>query len=148
MTNKKGYKILPSYIRVIQGDGVDEKTLPKILKALTNSKWSIDNIAFGSGGGLLQNVTRDTLQFAYKCSNITVDGQDRPVFKDPITSPFKKSKSGRLSLFHGGFNTWKTVQSVGDNLVDDALYLIFESGSVFPSALPFNSIRGRAEEYL
>ncbi len=97
-TNEKGYKVLPRQIRVIQGDGIDEKTLPLILEGVTLEGWSVDNIAFGSGGGLIQNVTRDTLQFAYKCSNITINGEDRDVYKDPITDSGKASKKGKLRL--------------------------------------------------
>lgn len=93
--NDKGYYVLPKEIRVIQGDGVDERTIFVILNALRLNKISTDNIAFGSGGGLLQKMNRDTLQFAYKCSNITVGKTDHDVFKDPITSHNKSSKKGR-----------------------------------------------------
>lgn len=112
--NDQGYKLLPKYLRVIWGDGIDEKSLPKVLHAVVWNKWSADNIAFGSGGGLLQNVTRDTLKFAYKCSNITIEGRDRPVFKDPITDPGKASKSGR-------FDGLETVFKNGETRVNESL---------------------------
>ena len=56
--------------------------------------WSANNIAFGSGGGLLQKMNRDTQKCAFKCSLATVDNKDIDVFKDPITAPGKKSKKG------------------------------------------------------
>lgn len=37
--------------------------------------WSSDNIAFGSGGGLLQEVNKDTLKCVYKCSYAVVNGK-------------------------------------------------------------------------
>ena len=95
-TNKKGYRVLPDYLRVIQGDGIDIESMERILEYMADCGWSIDNIAFGSGGGLLQKVDRDTFKFAYKCSNITIDGIDYPVSKEPITDPGKNSKSGRF----------------------------------------------------
>ncbi len=48
--NKKGYKMLPECIRVIQGDGISYKTLGDIMEHMKNNKWSIDNLVFGSGG--------------------------------------------------------------------------------------------------
>ena len=60
--------------------------------------FSADNIAFGSGGGLLQKLNRDTLKFAFKCAAVVVDGQEREVFKNPVTDHGKRSKSGRMKL--------------------------------------------------
>lgn len=95
--NSLGYKTLPQQLRVIQGDGIDRTMLQIILDAMESAGWSADNIAFGSGGGLLQKFDRDTLKFAFKCSAVTVNGQDRDVYKDPITDPGKKSKRGRIN---------------------------------------------------
>lgn len=94
--NSKGYKVLDPHIRLIQGDGIDYVTMTLILRATREAGWSTDNIAFGSGGALLQKLNRDTNKFAFKCSNITKDGIDYPVFKDPITAKDKTSKSGRF----------------------------------------------------
>eukprot|EP00913_Durusdinium_trenchii_P024278 g22793.t1 len=57
-----------------------------------------DNIAFGSGGALLQKLNRDTFKCAFKCAEITINGESRDVFKDPITDKGKASKKGRLTL--------------------------------------------------
>merc|ERR1712066_256934 len=46
----------------------------------------------------LQKVNRDTFKCAFKCSEITVSGASREVFKDPITDKGKASKKGRLTL--------------------------------------------------
>lgn len=97
-TNEKGYKVLPPQIRMIQGDGIDRQMLGNIIENLLKHKWSIDNIAFGSGGGLLQQFNRDTLQFAFKCSWAKGHDYERDVYKDPVTSSAKKSKRGRLAL--------------------------------------------------
>ena len=94
--NDKGYRVLPPQLRVIQGDGINRKTLMLVVDELLSQGWSIDNIAFGSGGGLLRDFTRDTLKCAYKCSAITVDGVEREVYKDPITAPDKRSIRGRI----------------------------------------------------
>jgi nicotinamide phosphoribosyltransferase len=100
-TNAKGYRVLHPKVRVIQGDGIDIQMLGLILNAMEQAHWSADNIAFGSGGGLLQKVNRDTQRFAFKCSSVTVGDHERDVFKQPVTDHAKKSKSGRLKLVSG-----------------------------------------------
>ena len=100
-TNAKGYKVLNN-VRLIQGDGVNEHTIRTILGGFQAYGWSADNIAFGMGGALLQQVDRDTQKFAMKCSSITVNGEDRDVQKDPITDSGKKSKAGRVQLWKTG----------------------------------------------
>jgi nicotinamide phosphoribosyltransferase len=107
--NSKGYKMLPSYVRLIQGDGIDIDMLASICGHLALFGWSIDNVAFGSGGGLLQKVNRDTQKCAYKCSWVEVDGEARNVFKDPVSDKGKKSKQGRVCLVKDG-NSYKTMQ--------------------------------------
>jgi len=93
-----GHKILPDYIRLIQGDGVDYQTIPQILQRFKEEGFAAENITFGSGGSLLQKVNRDTFKVAFKCSEIIVNGESREVFKDPITDTGKASKKGRLTL--------------------------------------------------
>lgn len=71
MTNKKGFKELPPYLRIIQGDGICYEMLNKILGAMKQEGWSANNLAFGSGGALLQKLDRDTQKCAFKCSSMT-----------------------------------------------------------------------------
>ena len=74
ITNSKGYKELPPQIRIIQGDGIHYETVIEILEYLKQFGWSANNIAFGSGGGLLQKLNRDTLKVAFKAALAIVDG--------------------------------------------------------------------------
>lgn len=85
-----GHKLLPSCIRVIQGDGIDIRSLDTILTAMQEGGWAADNLAFGSGGALLQKLHRDTQKCAFKCSYALVNGQGMDVVKDPITDPGKR----------------------------------------------------------
>jgi nicotinamide phosphoribosyltransferase len=127
-TNEKGFKVLHPNVRVIQGDGVDYDSIGEILSVLKQHGWSADNIAFGMGGALLQKLDRDTQKFAFKCSAAAVDGEERDVFKQPITDSGKNSKRGRLKLVRtpeGGFVTL-TEGTVGL----DVLQTVFENGVV------------------
>ncbi len=99
--NSKGFRVLNN-VRLIQGDGVNENTIRTILGSFQAYGYSADNIAFGMGGALLQQVDRDTQKFAMKCSSIMVNGENRDVQKDPITDSGKKSKAGRVQLWKSG----------------------------------------------
>lgn len=105
--NSKGYKVL-NHVRVIQGDGVNEESILAILKIVMGAKYSITNLAFGMGGGLHQQVNRDTLGFAMKCSARNVNGQWYDVYKEPKTDMFKVSKKGRQALLKHHNGGWET----------------------------------------
>ena len=96
--NDKGFRVLPDYIRGIQGDGIDNDMLRLVLQAMMDAGWSADNMAFGSGGGLLMKHNRDSQNFAFKNSWAMVGGEERDVYKAPKTDPAKNSKRGRLVL--------------------------------------------------
>lgn len=140
IVNDKGYKVLDPHVRIIQGDGIDFEMLEAILGLMEKRQWSADNIAFGSGGGLLQKLNRDTLKFAFKCSSCTVDGKERDVYKDPVTDQGKWSKLGRLKLVRddGGFKTISEKES-GDDLLQE----VFLNGELFVNH-NFSEIRKRA----
>lgn len=129
-TNVKGYRVLNPKIRVIQGDGVNYWTIQDTLTAMNRAGWSADNITFGMGGALLQQLNRDTQQFAFKCSSITVNGEDHDVFKDPVEGHDKASKRGRLALRrkNGRWSTARVKRGVEDP--DDRLRLVFRDGEV------------------
>lgn len=127
--NMKQYKVLPSYVRLIQGDGVNEDSIREILHLITSYGYSASNIAFGSGGALLQKLDRDTQRFAYKTSEVVVDGVRVPVFKDPVTDPGKKSISGRLDLLKDN-GEFRTVQVDTPNKRTSQLVSVFENGNI------------------
>jgi len=146
--NSKGYKVLPSSVRVIQGDGITIESLPQILSNLLDRGWSADNIAFGMGGGLLQMVNRDTLKFAMKCSAAKVDGNWIDVYKDPITDPGKKSKRGKVTLYKSG-SEYETAVNRPTRWTDrgigwqDALDTVWCDGNLIKETT-FEQVRGLA----
>jgi nicotinamide phosphoribosyltransferase len=146
-TNAKGYRVLPSYIRVIQGDGVNMFTIQNMLYQLSKfSGWSADNIAFGMGGALLQQLNRDTQKFAFKCSAARIAGKWCPVYKDPVTDPSKNSKRGRLALLESQPGEFRTVEELEDNRLDDQdrLVTVFENGEILLDD-QLDAIRERAQ---
>ncbi len=123
--NAKNYKVLNEHIRIIQGDGIDFSMTNDILETLKNNGWSADNIAFGMGGALLQKLHRDTQKCAFKCSSVTVNNEERDVYKEPITDKGKNSKAGRLKLVirNGEYETVTEKEPGKNELVE-----IFRNG--------------------
>jgi nicotinamide phosphoribosyltransferase len=106
-TNSKGYKVL-NHVRLIQGDGVEYDSLREVCEHVKKHGFSIDNIAFGMGGGLLQKLDRDTQRFAYKVSSVKVGDEYRIVQKSPATDMTKASKGGLLILTKNAQGEYKT----------------------------------------
>jgi len=139
-TNSKGYRVLNN-VRVIQGDGINEDTIRSILEKITSMGLSADNVAFGMGGALLQQIDRDTQKFAMKCSAIQVNNQWRDVYKDPVTDAGKRSMKGRVTLFKdidGNYTSGPFVPGKSD-----ALQTVYENG-VITKRWTFGEIRERA----
>jgi nicotinamide phosphoribosyltransferase len=140
--NSKGYKVLDPHVRVIQGDGINRESIRDILRYLEQLGYSADNIAFGSGGALLQKFDRDTASFAFKTSSITINGNERDVYKNPVGSTSKRSKPGRLALRR--FMNW--CETVRERETDkDFLETVFRNG-VSVKQYGLEEIRKRAEE--
>lgn len=129
--NNKGFKVLNN-VRIIQGDGININSIKEILDNVVKNKWSVDNFAFGMGGGLLQQVNRDTLMFAMKCSAVKVDGEWVDVYKQPITDDNKVSKKGRLSLYEkdGNYITTQMEKRAWVGSAVEVLVPVFENGKV------------------
>ncbi len=114
VVNGKGYRVL-NHVRVIYGDGINRRSIRDILANLKINGYAADNIAFGMGGALLQQVNRDTQRMAMKTSAILLPDGWHEVYKAPATDPGKASKKGILSTFRsrltGEYLTLRTDQA-------------------------------------
>ena len=98
--NEKGYKVLDPHVGVIYGDAMNYDRIQDICARLEAKGFSIESMVFGLGSYGYQYQTRDTFGFAMKATNVTIDGEDRAIFKDPVTdSGLKKSLKGRIQVF-------------------------------------------------
>lgn len=133
--NSKGYNVL-NHVRIIQGDGVNIDMIRQILLEVVGMGFSVDNISFGMGGALLQQLDRDTLKFAFKCSYAKVDGEDVKVFKTPVTDPGKNSKKGKLDLY-GELGKVATTEGPASRSM---MEVVFENGKILKE-YSFDEIR-------
>jgi len=160
--NDKGFKVLHPNVRVIQGDGVNYESIKDILDMTVSEGFSVENIAFGMGGALLQKVDRDTQKFAFKCSHIVINGEDVDVRKNPVeidehgnrVASFKQSKAGRLKLMKRNLKDLPVeeqekffeyfTQQHSEDEIGDELITVFENGHLLKE-WTFEEIRERAQ---
>ncbi|HFD11924.1 MAG TPA: nicotinate phosphoribosyltransferase [Crenotrichaceae bacterium] len=140
--NSKGFRVLPDYIRVIQGDGISPEMISHILEAMKSKRLSAENIAFGMGGELLQKVNRDTMQFAMKASAIQIHGHWQEVYKDPVTDNDKRSKRGRLALMLDKQGSLQTIRESELGYSINKLETVYRNGKLLRDE-QFECIRQR-----
>ena len=151
-TNDKGYKVLNN-VRMIWGDGINQLSIRSILSVLVDMLgWSADNIAFGMGGALLQQLDRDTQRFAMKCSSAEINGEWVDVQKDPITDSGKKSKAGRVTLWTNSGGEFASSVTAPTGWTDkgtgswtDALVPVYWNGNLHKD-YTFDEVRANARK--
>jgi nicotinamide phosphoribosyltransferase len=128
--NTKGYRVLPDYFRVIQGDGIDLDQIKLILDTMLERNLSASNIVFGQGGGLLQKVDRDTQQFAMKASAIRINEVWHDVYKDPVGDKAKRSKRGVLGLYKSERDGYVTFREGYSSDAENQLRTVYQNGTL------------------
>ena len=128
--NCKGYKV-PRGVGVIQGDGVDVASIERILNGVHAAGFSAQSCAFGMGGGLLQKVNRDTMNYAAKLSHIVyADGTGVDKMKAPKGDHGKDSLPGVLAVKRSaeGVPTVFPVEEVDSE--ENMLEVVYDKGPV------------------
>lgn len=119
--NKNGYKVLPNYIRVLQGDGINQDSIREIVFELEKHKMSIENLLFGMGGGLTHEAGRDEFSCSMKATAIEYNGKWHDLQKDPITDIAKRSPKGRVTTYlHNNEIIYERVElkEFNDTMID------------------------------
>jgi len=133
---------------ILWGDGITPEVIEDILEEVTYQGYAAENMVFGSGGDIMQNVNRDTQRFAIKCSSITKpNGEEIEVYKDPITDPGKKSKKGKVTTYFSEESKSYFVDIVGE-VFDNAyevLSVIYEDGVLFKE-FSFDEVRENSRD--
>lgn len=148
--NSKGFKVLNN-VRIIQGDGINEDTIWDLCKIIMENGYSIENVAFGCGGALLQgnshsSINRDTHRFAMKCSAAIVNGELIDIYKNPITDRGKVSKKGILDLIYEN-GEFKTINIEKDKPhKNSVMKTVFENGKILKE-YTFDEVRNNENKY-
>lgn len=144
--NSKGYRVLNSKVGVIQGDGMNAESISDLMVEMMKAGFSIDNIAFGMGGGLLQNHTRNDLNFAMKANAISTGAGWEDIQKKPATDPSKTSKAGRQVVLRDGNTSvvLKESEATPEQIEANALKVIYMNGHYEGES--FDTVRKRSNE--
>lgn len=145
--NNKGYKVIKNNVGLIQGDGMDEESIPKLYEEYVKTGWAADNVVTGSGGGLLEKgLTRDTQRWAVKASYGEKEGKPFNINKAPKTDPTKNSKAGKLKLHSPGTTIESSKETpIQFNAYTDMMRVIYEDGNYYPDK--FENIIERASKF-
>lgn len=135
----KGYKQLDTHIGCIYGDAITTERCTQICERLKAKGFASTNMVFGIGSYTYQYNTRDTFGFALKSTYAKVNGEERMLFKDPVTdNGVKKSQRGRVVVcnvssdddevlgFKDGFNKQEEIEASAQ--YSNVLRTIFEDG--------------------
>ena len=146
--NTKGYRVLPSQVRVIQGDGMNLATIEQLINNAIGRGLSVDNFAMGMGGGLLQKLDRDTCRYAMKANAVDFGHGWVDIQKKPTGDASKTSKKGRLALIHE-HGQWRTIaeshwQAMGENRPHNHLQIVYQNGTLLVDQT-LSEIRKRAQ---
>lgn len=134
--NSKGYKVLNPQIGAIYGDAITIERCESICEQLKAQGFSVQNVVFGIGSYTYQLNTRDTFGFAMKATSVTVNGEEREIFKNPITdSGVKKSLKGKCVVLKNDNNELRVVDEINTSSIErysksDMLKTIFKDGKL------------------
>ena len=100
--NEQGYKVLNPKIGAIYGDSITIDRCKEICERLKSKGFASTNVVYGIGSYTYQMTTRDSLGFAMKATSVTIDGVEKPIFKQPVTDDgTKNSARGKVTVHKG-----------------------------------------------
>jgi nicotinamide phosphoribosyltransferase len=149
--NELGYKELVPYIGVLQGDGINQDSIPAILEAACDvAKWSFGSFLFGQGGGLVHEAGRDEFSFSQKATamsfnrDASVNADWISLLKEPITDTKKKSLSGFIINVRDADGTVRSIDR--KNWYGEAIIrnVVFEDGEHDVDGVNFDDVQARA----
>ncbi|AXQ68750.1 nicotinamide phosphoribosyl transferase [Caulobacter phage CcrPW] len=113
--NSKGREVIRYGAKVLQGDGMNERTHMLPFEIADSLGIAPDSIITAAGGGLMTaDLDRDTNRWAMKASEMVINGERVDIYKDPITDPGKQSKRGRFALLRDEEGEFHTANRVND----------------------------------
>lgn len=141
--NEAGYKHLHERVGLIYGDSITVERAEEIMKRLKAKGFASTNVVFGIGSFTYQYNTRDTFGFAMKATHAVVNGEERELFKDPVTdSGTKKSARGLLRVENEDGKFVLYDQQTPEQEKQGLLRTVFKDGKLVVDE-DFQTIRNR-----
>lgn len=132
--NEMGFKELDPHIGCIYGDAITLERAEAICSGLAAKGFASTNMVYGIGSFTYQYNTRDTFSFALKSTYARIGGEEKFLFKDPITDTgIKKSQTGMVRVFQNGWGIGfrdQLTEADRDAVTDDLLQDVFIDGKL------------------
>lgn len=129
--NTKGYIELDSHIGLIYGDSITLARCEQICDRLASKGFASTNVVFGVGSYTYQYNTRDTFSLACKATWVQINGEGKPIFKDPKTdNGHKKSAKGLLRVIRTSEGLELQDNVSRDKEITGELVTVFYNGAL------------------
>lgn len=154
--NEQGYKVLDPHIGAIYGDSITYDRADDICQRLADKGFASTNVVFGIGSFTYQGaylsdemlcpITRDVFGFAMKATAVTINGEEKAIFKDPVTdSGEKRSARGRMVVLKDQAGNLKLIDGLNSEeqknfASGDQLKTVWENGQ-WVKRVSFDTIR-------
>ena len=139
-----------THIGMIYGDSITPERQKEIFRRLEAKHICASNLVLGVGSYTYQYKTRDSLGFAMKATWCQVNGEARPIFKQPKTDDgTKNSLKGLICVdYDMTKKRYFAVDNVGKYLEERGGYLrpVFRNGELY-NTTDFRTIRETLTEY-
>ena len=140
--------MLDSHIGAIYGDAITLERCEDICKKLMEKGFASTNVVYGIGSFTYQHLTRDSLGFAMKATNVVINGESTPIFKDPITDDgTKKSARGKVAVYQDPIS--KEINYMDSDspsrAINDLLTPIYRDGELLVNT-SLSKIKGKLNE--
>lgn len=129
-TTIKNYLYPSTKIGLIYGDAITLERQKQIYDRLSSANMAACNLVLGVGSYSMQYRSRDSLGFAIKCTAISVNGELKPIFKQPKTDDGTKNSLKGLICVHK-HDTYYAVDNVSlDEERIGELQTVFKNGKL------------------
>jgi nicotinamide phosphoribosyltransferase len=114
------------------------------LETLKTNGYAASSCVYGQGGGLLQKLNRDTLDFSIKCLAQVRDGELYEIYKSPQGGTKKSLKGLQKPVWDYVNDKEKRIVTVPiSDVRKDLTEVVFQNGSLL-NEIDFDTVRANA----
>lgn len=127
-----GYKFPDTHIGLLYGDSITLERQKHIYRRLESIKCAACNLVLGVGSYSFQYASRDSLGYAVKATACIVNGEFRPIFKQPKTDDgTKNSLKGLIAVYKNADGKYYAKDEVSfDEEKQGELKTVFRDGKL------------------
>ena len=146
---ENGYQYPDTHIGLLYGDSITLERQKHIYSRLESVRCAACNLVLGVGSYSFQYASRDSLGYAVKATACIVNGEFRPIFKQPKTDDgTKNSLKGLIAVYKDGEGKYYAKDEVSfEEEKQGELRTVFKDGNLYVN-WTLKEIRERINETL